>query len=103
MFSQPALHECESDNQSDQPEPEQHNQRQRPKVAEKIFAPRRLPDVQSNPGPKIPRVAIEERSQPKSALHPPRQDDRFKRIQQDGKDDARADNRRPYMHRLEFR
>src|SRR5258706_7213058 len=103
MVTEPVLHESKSNDQPDRPEPKQHNQRQRPEISKKILSPRSLADVLGCACPRPPRVAIKQTRKPRPTLHPPRQNNRLKRIQEDGKNDDRPEDRCPYMHTLKLR
>ena len=72
MFAQSVLHAGESKNQAERPKTHQWNQRQRPKVRQKAFAPVGGLDMPPHPGPEAPAIPVEPPRDAKTAFDAPR-------------------------------
>jgi len=72
MFAQSVLHAGESKNQAERPKTHQWNQRQRPKVRQKAFAPVGGLDMPPPPGPEAPAIPVEPPRDAKTAFDAPR-------------------------------
>src|SRR3989442_10114125 len=86
MLARAILQQRKPEDQAAGPENQQEDERQRPEIAEKILAlPRRL-DEGGNPAPRPPGITVKPDRNTKLPSHAAWQDDRFKRVQQDGED-----------------
>src|SRR4051794_17160365 len=93
MFAAPILQQGESEDQTECPESEKRDHGKRAEVSEKCLAAGLRLDVAGQPCPGSPGIAVKPAGYAKLALHPARQDDGFKRVEQDGeKDDRRREN-----------
>src|SRR5579872_6235971 len=88
MFSRAVLQQRKTEDQAAGPQREQEKQRKRPKVAKKVFAATRRLDQACNLVPRFPGITVEPHCDTKFPPHPARQDNRFKRVQQDCEDNG---------------